>query len=148
MKRVYIAHPLRGDVEKNMKEATEICRKIAEDDKDVILVSPLHAFSFLDPETCDQRQVMRCCKKLIDSCDEIRFYGEWWKSEGCREEMLYVALKWKYLMRINTEQGVCYISDKDDLISFLLDLCSELGKDKPNSESLVVCGVRHLDDDI
>lgn len=43
MKTVYIAHPLRGDVEGNVKKATDICKELAEKGE-VIPFSPLHAF--------------------------------------------------------------------------------------------------------
>ena len=88
MKKVYIAHPLRGaDREKNVEEVTKICKKITELFPDVLPISPIHAFSFLD--NCGEegeKKALDLCIELLKSCDEAWFFGEWEKSEGCQIE--------------------------------------------------------------
>ena len=48
MRRVYIAHPLRGErldiaeVEQNVSRVTELCRRVAEAHPDVLILSPIH----------------------------------------------------------------------------------------------------------
>jgi hypothetical protein len=88
MKKVYVAHPLRGDVEGNIKKVTEICQSLT----NVIPLSPLHAFGFLDP-TGDQFHAMQCCLSLLSTADELWVHGEWWKSEGCQAEMSFAGCR-------------------------------------------------------
>lgn len=93
LKKVYIAHPLRGrTVAENMSAATAICQQLAATGT-VIPMSPLHAFSFLDPEKCDINQVMQYCFALLVSCDELWVHGKWWTSEGCQTEMCFAACR-------------------------------------------------------
>jgi hypothetical protein len=72
VKRVYIAHPLRGDVEGNQKKVDEICKSIKED---VRIFSPLHAWSFVDAAGC-QRKVLADCIAELANCDELWVYGD------------------------------------------------------------------------
>jgi len=97
MKKVYIAYPLRGNVETNIKSATEICKKISEEGK-VVPFSPLHAFEFLSAEG-DQTQAMKYCFALLRSCDELWVHGDWQNSEGCLMEIGFardhgISVKW------------------------------------------------------
>lgn len=86
MKKVYIAHPLRGaDREKNVQEVTRICQKISELFPEVLPISPIHAFSFLDNCGAEgERTALELCLKLLKECDEVWFFGKDWRlSEGC-----------------------------------------------------------------
>ena len=85
MKTVYIAHPLRGDVEGNVKKVTGICKELAEKGE-VIPFSPLHAFDFMDTKG-EQTLVMKYCFKLLSKVDELWVFGNWEESEGCRMEV-------------------------------------------------------------
>lgn len=87
MKKVYIAHPLRGDFDTNMKKVEDICKGLVEKGE-VIPFSPLHAFSFFDPKG-NQELVMAYCYALLDSCDEIWLHNGWENSEGCKLEAKY-----------------------------------------------------------
>lgn len=88
MKKVYIAHPLRGaNREKNVEEVTKICKKITELFPDVLPISPIHAFSFLDDcGEAGEKKALDLCLEMIKSCDEAWFFGEWEDSEGCNVE--------------------------------------------------------------
>lgn len=88
MKKVYIAHPLRGaDREKNVEEVTKICKKVVELFPDVLPVSPIHAFSFLDNCGAEgEKKALELCLELLRTCDEAWFFGEWQNSVGCRAE--------------------------------------------------------------
>ncbi|WP_299079489.1 DUF4406 domain-containing protein [uncultured Fretibacterium sp.] len=92
MRRVYIAHPLRGErldiaeVERNISHVTEICRRVAEEHPDVLILSPIHAFDFVSP-LGPQDWVMRQCLALLDVADELWVFGDWERSEGCRMEV-------------------------------------------------------------
>lgn len=89
-KFVYIVHPLttHGIPEINRQRVNDICKQITIETPDVIIISPIHAFSFFQV-TGSQDKVIECCKKLIMRCDEIWFFGEWWKSNGCKKELIH-----------------------------------------------------------
>lgn len=85
-KYIYIAHPYRGNPEYNLKEATDICRELYKYNPDVIPISPIHLFSWMDPNEGD----MDMFYDLIDfTGNNVTFYGDWLKSEGCRAEAEY-----------------------------------------------------------
>lgn len=95
MKKVYIAHPLRGtkpysaeQCEKNMKRVTYLCRLISALD-DIVPFSPLHAFGYLDALKFDQEKAMKHCFALLESCDEMWLFGDWRSSEGCWLEIAH-----------------------------------------------------------
>ena len=48
MKSIYVAHPLRGDVQRNKNAVTDICQNIKAIYPDMLILSPIHAFSFED----------------------------------------------------------------------------------------------------
>lgn len=92
MKKVYIAHPLRGgtlDIAvagRNISSVTEICRRLAAECPDTLLLSPIHAFDFVgifEP----QDWVLSQCRALLELADEVWVYGNWQASEGCRMEV-------------------------------------------------------------
>lgn len=93
MRKVYIGHPLRGPApaEKariiaNILSVSRICLRLIHDEPDILILSPIHAFFFYDPEG-DQTAVLSKCRALLALADEARFYGDWRASEGCRMEI-------------------------------------------------------------
>ena len=74
LKKIYMAHPLRGDVESNLKSADQYLRKLQKFD-DCEVFSPLHEFADVDPEG-DQRGVMVDCIKALAECDELWVCGD------------------------------------------------------------------------
>ena len=85
-KTVYVAHPLRGDVEGNMRRATDICRALSHRE-DLVIMSPLHAFSFCSP-TGEQYTPFRLCQEWLGRCDMLWLFGDWRRSEGCKMEWM------------------------------------------------------------
>ena len=93
-KKVYISHPLRGDerqnkentVRANINKISKICEKIAQDNKDILILSPIHAFSFLSCQG-DQSIVLQQCRAMLELADEMWVYGDWGHSEGCKMEI-------------------------------------------------------------
>ncbi len=90
---VYIAHPLRGktgsdeEIRRNRDAVDRICRNLRERYPGMLLISPLHAFSFCSAQGC-QEWVMRQCRALIAQCvDEVWLFGDWRESVGCVEEV-------------------------------------------------------------
>lgn len=99
MKKVYIAHPLRGSqphteekCQKNIRLVTKLCLAISAEDK-VIPFSPLHAFGYMNALKYDQQRAMRHCYALLDSCDELWVFGDWHSSQGCVMEVEHAESK-------------------------------------------------------
>ena len=93
MRKVYIGHPLRGPApaEKariitNILSVSRICLRLIHYEPDILILSPINAFFFYDPEG-DQTAVLSKCRALLALADEARFYGDWRASEGCRMEI-------------------------------------------------------------
>ena len=93
-KIVYICSPLRGDYEKNIQAARDICREAMEKYPDVVPIAPHVYFTqFLDDTKPNERSLgMEAGIELLDMCDEIWVYGIDNPSEGMQQEMEY-ALK-------------------------------------------------------
>lgn len=93
MKKIYVAHPLRGDgpadiatISKNISAVDEICRGIRIAYPDVLILSPIHAFSF-ETALTDQTWALAQCAELLTMVDELWVYGDWERSEGCTMEV-------------------------------------------------------------
>lgn len=100
MKKVYISHPLRGSqpytrsqpytqeqCERNIERITNICRVISAKEHNIVPLSPIHAFSFMHPLTCDYDKVMTYCFELLEQCDELWIFENWKNSSGCTAEI-------------------------------------------------------------
>ncbi|WP_371369613.1 hypothetical protein SRRS_27030 [Sporomusa rhizae] len=86
MKKVYIAHPLRGDIASNIDSISHLCRNIIDTDSSILPLSPVLAFSFFDPDK-EPVKAMQYCLELLRASDELWVYGDWKKSEGCLAEV-------------------------------------------------------------
>mgnify|MGYP001422081633 CR=1 FL=1 len=110
-KYMYIAHPYRGNPEKNLQEVTAICRELYANNPNVIPISPIHLFSWMDPKEGD----MEIFYDVIDFCDHnIVFCGDWLGSEGCRMEAEYYRRKrdWRHRKILHVVLGavvVCFV---------------------------------------
>jgi hypothetical protein len=69
----------------NMNRVDRICRRIAEERPDVLPLSPLHAFSFLN--IFEDDKALALDRELIEFADELWVFGDWETSEGCRLEI-------------------------------------------------------------
>lgn len=92
MKKVYIVHPLRGDIELNEQHIAEVCRMIVDDQPGILPLSPVLAFDFFNPDT-EPVKAMQYCLELLSCCEELWVYGEWWKSEGCQAEICFAGCR-------------------------------------------------------
>ena len=116
---IYIIHPYRapGDYESNRQAIKEICRRIAMGEPNTMPISPVLAFGYLDDRT-DRQAALELCQRLmriiIARMGEVRVYGRWQESEGCRLEVLwahsYGSSVWikdttEYVGRVETEGG-------------------------------------------
>ena len=82
MKRIFISHPFADDPVGNKIKVDSICKNIG---GDIIPVSPLHLFSFMENDDY-REEIINICRDLIGMCDEVWVYG---KSSGCEYEMNY-----------------------------------------------------------
>lgn len=82
---VYIASPLRGDIEGNLRKAAAYCRAATE--AGVIPIAPhLYFSAFLDDRKPDERaEGMAMGLHALRRCDELWVFGE--PSEGMRAEI-------------------------------------------------------------
>lgn len=94
-RKVYIAHPLQGEspddissIYHNIDAVSQICRDIVAQEPLVIPLSPIHAFSFCAP-IGDQSSVLDLCLSLLTIADELRVYGDWESSKGCKMEIAH-----------------------------------------------------------
>jgi hypothetical protein len=108
MKTVYISHPLIGDGSKspaeNLAAIGNIARLIAFKEPDTVVLSPAHAFSFLpfdDPKS-DQR-AREMCRELVALADEVRVFGHWETSEGCKMEIIQARELFKPIIYENDD---------------------------------------------
>lgn len=94
-KKIYIIHPLRNmadkknldkTVEKNREEVSAVCSQITIEHPNVLIMSPIHAFFFIDYRG-DQKTAFSQCNELIDIADEVWVYGDYTNSEGCLKEI-------------------------------------------------------------
>jgi len=86
VRKVYVSHPLRGNVEANRGRVDEICRRISEEHPDVTILSPVHNFGYVSP-LGPQDWVLKQCLRLVTLADELWVYGPWESSEGCQMEI-------------------------------------------------------------
>jgi len=82
MKKIFISHPLVGDIEGNRKKVDKTCKEVLS--KDLLPISPLHMFKFIERENIYLRDnIMEVCYGLITISDEVWVYGD---TQGCRLE--------------------------------------------------------------
>jgi hypothetical protein len=86
MKTVFISHQYKDNPNENKIKIDKICKKILKEYNDILPISPIHLFSFMNDEDKYRKDIMDICYKLIDICDEIWIYSD---SEGCRLERKY-----------------------------------------------------------
>lgn len=82
---IYVASPLKGDIEGNLKKATAYCSFVAK--KGATPIAP-HLFfaSFLDDNKKEERlRGMAMGIDLLKRCDELWVFGE--PSQGMRREI-------------------------------------------------------------
>ena len=95
MKKIYVAHPLRGsgarEEDFNRRMVRLICQEIAEAYPDILIFSPIQALSFL-PAYGDQTTAFRHCRGWLEVCDELWVFGNWELSEGCTMEVAVAQL--------------------------------------------------------
>lgn len=85
-KRVFISHPFRGDEKENNKKANKICENIMDSKREVLPISPLNLWSFMEEDKNFRDEIMDFCFTMIKGCEAVWFfkYGE--LSSGQQQE--------------------------------------------------------------
>ena len=93
MKKIYVAHPFQGK-RPNYQAITHICQRLVK--FGVMPISPVHAFSFLNDKVPEDREkALVFCEELIDTADEIWFFGDWKNSVGCTRECTVALMEFR-----------------------------------------------------
>ena len=89
MKKVFVSHPYSDYPHERKLQNKRLIQELKDDYEDVLFLSPLLLFDYLD--TDDNRvSVMEVCKKMIFFiADELWVYGD---SEGCRQEIEFAEM--------------------------------------------------------
>lgn len=74
IKHVFISHPYCGKPIYNKKRVDRICRQIIRRNDDILPISPLHLFGFLESDKNYREEILHVCYELIKFCDEVWFY--------------------------------------------------------------------------
>ena len=111
-RKIYVSYHLHNSrdgakllpsVEYTRKVVSEICKNILQQHKDILILSPVHAFGFF-PTEADQSKILEQCQALLELADELWVYGDWCSSEGCQTEIRYaetLKIPVKYFQQIN-----------------------------------------------
>lgn len=92
IKKVFISHPFRGDEETNRLKVDKICNNIMEENKDILPISPLHLWSFMEEDGIYRQEILLFCFNLIFISDEVWFYKYGELSSGQKKELEYAKL--------------------------------------------------------
>jgi len=74
IKLVFISHPFSDDPKKNRKLVDKICKDITNKHPDILPISPLHLFGFLEKDGKYRDKIMEVCYLLIALTDETWIY--------------------------------------------------------------------------
>ena len=88
MRIIYICSPLKGDIQQNIDNALEYCRRVTFEGN--VPIAP-HAYftSFLDDTVPHERRVgMEMGMELLKHADEVQVFGDR-ISEGMKNEIAY-----------------------------------------------------------
>ena len=100
----YLAHPyapivenlkvFTGEIkESNMKETGDIAYKIMSKYPNLTVLSPLHAYSFLEGKDMEETEILRYDFRLLNNCTLLILSGYWRQSKGCMSEYGYAKAK-------------------------------------------------------
>ena len=94
--KIYVAHPLQGrtgspeEVKRNTASVTSICQQLVQTFPEHLFLSPIHAFSFLDPHG-EQSTPLALCKRMLRFCDALWVFGDFLGSDGCMQEIRWAV---------------------------------------------------------
>lgn len=100
----YLAHPyspivenlkvFTGEIkESNMEETGDIAYKIMSKYPNLTVLSPLHAYSFLEGKDMEETEILRYDFRLLNNCTLLILSGYWRHSRGCMAEYGYAKAR-------------------------------------------------------
>lgn len=100
----YLAHPyapivenlkvFTGEIkESNVEETGDIAYKIMSKYPNLTVLSPLHAYSFLEGKDMEETEILRYDFRLLSNCPLLILSGYWRHSRGCMSEYGYAKAK-------------------------------------------------------
>lgn len=100
----YLAHPyapivenlkvFTGEIkESNVEETGDIAFKIMKKYPNLTIISPLHAYSFLEGKDLEETDILRYDFRLLNNCTFLILSGYWRHSRGCMSEYGYAKAK-------------------------------------------------------
>jgi len=103
IRRIFISHPFSGDEEENFRKANNICKSIMSKNKDILPISPLHLWSFMEEDGIYRQEILLFCFDMISFSDEVWFYKYGELSSGQEQELEYAKLANKKIRIIEME---------------------------------------------
>ena len=100
----YLAHPyapivenlkvFTGEIkESNVEETGDIAFKIMKKYPNLTIISPLHAYSFLEGKNMEETEILWYDFRLLNNCTLLILSGYWRQSKGCMSEYGYAKAK-------------------------------------------------------
>lgn len=100
----YLAHPyapivenlkvFTGEIkESNVEETGYIAYKIMSKYPNLTVLSPLHAYSFLEGKDMEETEILRYDFRLLNNCTLLILSGYWRQSRGCMAEYGYAKAR-------------------------------------------------------
>lgn len=100
----YLAHPYaplnrRAEIfveaikADNVEEAGDIAYKIMSKYPNLTVLSPLHAYSFLEGKDMEETEILRYDFRLLNNCTLLILSGYWRQSRGCMAEYGYAKAR-------------------------------------------------------
>lgn len=100
----YLAHPyapivenlkvFTGEIkESNVEETGDIAYKIMSKYPNLTVLSPLHAYSFLEGKDMEETEILRYDFRLLNNCTLLILSRYWRQSRGCMSEYGYAKAK-------------------------------------------------------
>lgn len=100
----YLAHPyapivenlkvFTGEIkESNVEETGDIAYKIMSKYPNLTVLSPLHAYSFLEGKDMEETEILRYDFRLLNNCTLLILSGYWRHSRGCMAEYGYAKAR-------------------------------------------------------
>lgn len=100
----YLAHPYASIVENlkvftgeikesNVEETGDIAFKIMKKYPNLTIISPLHAYSFLEGKDMEETDILRYDFRLLNNCTLLILSGYWRHSRGCMAEYGYAKAR-------------------------------------------------------
>ena len=88
---MFISHPFSGDEIQNRQLVDKACKQIINQHENILPISPLHLWSFLETDRNYREKIMEFCYRMIDNSDQIWFYLYDELSEGQQKELIYAV---------------------------------------------------------